>query len=121
MGYTQRKGNAAEQLACEFLQQQGLKLITRNYRCRFGEIDLILRHQQTIVFVEVRYRKANSLVNGAQSINAAKQIKLLRSASCYLQQQHLADTTPARIDVVAVTEQNQQYQFDWIQNAIESN
>lgn len=120
MGYTQRKGNAAEQQACEFLQQQGLKLLERNYRCRFGEIDLILRQQHTIVFVEVRYRKANSLVDGAQSINASKQMKLIRSANCYLQQYGLSDTTPARIDVVAVTENNRQYQFDWIKNAIES-
>ncbi len=120
MGYTQRTGNAAEQQACAFLQQQGLKLLERNYRCHFGEIDLILRQQHTIVFVEVRYRKANSLVDGAQSITASKQMKLLRSASCYLQQHGLNDTTPARIDVVAVTENNRQYQFDWIKNAIES-
>lgn len=120
MGYTQRKGNAAEQQACEFLQQQGLKLIERNYRCRFGEIDLILWQQHTIVFVEVRYRRANCLVDGAQSINTTKQLKLLRSANCYLQQHRLGDLTPARIDVIAVTEHNQQYRFDWIQNAIEA-
>lgn len=120
MGYTQRKGSAAEKLACEFLQQQGLKLLERNYRCRFGEIDLILREQQTIVFVEVRYRKANSLVNGAESINAAKQAKLLRSANCYLQYNRLGDHTAARIDVIAVTEENNQPRFNWIQNAIEA-
>jgi putative endonuclease len=120
LGYTQHKGSAVEKLACDYLRQQGLTLLESNYRCRFGEIDLILREQDTIVFVEVRYRKANSLVTGAESVNASKQLKLIRSANCYLQQKRLGNNIAARIDVVAVTEQNREYQYDWIQNAIEA-
>ena len=51
-----KTGDHAEQLACVFLQQQGLQLVTRNYRCRGGEIDLIMRDDDSLVFVEVRYR-----------------------------------------------------------------
>lgn len=119
LGYTQRTGNDAELRACQYLTEQGLELIERNFHCRYGEIDLIMREQQTIVFVEVRFRKANSLVNGAQSITSGKQTRLVRSASYYLQQHKLNETIPARIDVIAVTQDNDQHQFDWIQNAIE--
>lgn len=120
MGYTQRTGNDAELRACQYLTAQGLELITRNFHCRYGEIDLIMRQQQTIVFIEVRFRKANSLVDGAESINHSKQNRLVRSASYYLQQNKITDAIPARIDVIAVTQNNNTHQFDWIQNAIES-
>ena len=120
MGYTQRTGNDAELRACQYLTQQGLKLIARNFHCRYGEIDLIMRHQQTIVFVEVRYRKADSLVDGAESISSVKQTRLLKSACYYLQQNKITDAVPARIDVVAVTSHGSTHQFDWIQNAIEA-
>ena len=120
MGYTQRTGNEAELRACQYLTEQGLELIERNFHCRYGEIDLVMRQHQTIVFVEVRFRKADSLVTGAQSISPAKQTRLVRSASYYLQQNKLSDATPARIDVIAVTQADQAHQFDWIQNAIEA-
>ena len=120
MGYTQRTGNEAEARACQYLTEQGLKLVTRNFHCRYGEIDLIMREQQTIVFVEVRFRKANSLVDGAQSISPAKQARLVKSASYYLQQHKFSDAIPARIDVIAVTQDENTHQFNWIQNAIEA-
>lgn len=120
MGYTQRTGNDAELRACQYLTEQGLELIERNFHCRYGEIDLIMRERQTIVFVEVRFRKAKGLVNGAQSITSGKQLRLVRSASYYLQQNKLNETIPARIDVIAVTQNDDEHQFDWIQNAIES-
>ena len=120
MGYTQRTGNDAEFRACQYLAEQGLELIERNFHCRYGEIDLVMRDQRTIVFVEVRFRQADSLVDGAQSITAGKQRRLVRSASYYLQRHKLNDTIPARIDVVAVTQGEGEHQFDWIKNAIEA-
>ena len=120
MGYTQRTGNDAELRACQYLNEQGLELIERNFHCRYGEIDLVMRDQQTIIFVEVRFRKADSLVDGAQSITTSKQQRIIRSASYYLQRHKFNETIPARIDVVAVTQGKDEHQFEWIQNAIEA-
>ena len=120
MGYTQRTGNDAELRACQYLNEQGLELIERNFHCRYGEIDLVMREQQTIVFVEVRLRQANSLVTAVQSITPAKQARLVRSAGYYLQHNRINEATPARIDVVAITQDDQTHLFDWIQNAIEA-
>ena len=120
MGYTQKTGHQAEAMACQFLSDKGLKLITKNYHCRYGEIDLIMQQEQTIVFVEVRSRKSNNLVDSASSVNWSKQQKLQRSAENYLQQNKIHASIPARFDVIAVTHnQNQQTKIDWIQNAFD--
>ncbi len=120
MGYTQRTGQQAETLACDFLSDKGLKLITKNYHCRYGEIDLIMKQDQTIVFVEVRSRKSNNLVDSASSVNWTKQQKLQRTAENYLQQNHVPASIPARFDVIAVTHnQSQRADINWIQNAFE--
>ncbi len=118
MGYTQRTGQQAEKMACEFLSDKGLTLITKNYHCRYGEIDLIMQQDQTIVFVEVRARKSNNLVDSASSVNWSKQQKLQRSAEYYLQTNNIHASIPARFDVVAIVQnQNQLSDIDWIQNA----
>ena len=120
MGITQEKGQFAEKLACKYLKQQGLSFIKNNYHCRYGEIDLIMKQDSTIVFVEVRYRKANSLVDSISSIDERKQQKLYRSAENYLQQNKIHHSIPARFDIVAVTESNKpEPEIKWIQNAIE--
>ena len=120
MGYTQITGKDAELRACQYLTEQGLELIEQNFHCRYGEIDLVMRDQQTIVFVEVRFRKSQGLVDGAESISATKQLRLIRSASYYLQKKKFSVAVPARIDVIAVTLNNMQHQFDWIRNAIQA-
>jgi putative endonuclease len=79
-----RNGRHAEDLAAAFLQRQGLKPVARNYRCRFGEIDLIARDGKTLVFVEVRMRTSAVFGGAAASITAAKRAKLLRTARHYL-------------------------------------
>ena len=78
-------GNAAEALACVFLQKKGLKLIERNFRCTYGEIDLIMQDGNTLVFIEVRLRSGANFGGAAMSINQSKQQKLRRSAALYLQ------------------------------------
>lgn len=119
MGYTQQAGNFAEDLACDFLKQKGLQLIERNYRCRFGEIDLVMKQEQTLVFIEVRSRQKNNQVDAITSIDLFKQQKLIRSAEYYLQQHKFACSIPARFDVIAVTRTDKQNKIDWLQNAIE--
>jgi putative endonuclease len=93
-------GREAEARACAFLQQQGLILIERNFRCRVGEIDLIMRDAQTLVFVEVRCRKDRRFGGAAASVGRVKQQRLLRSASAYLSR--LARPPACRFDLIAI-------------------
>ncbi|TNF34469.1 MAG: YraN family protein [Gammaproteobacteria bacterium] len=109
------KGQEIEQLACDFLQSQGLVLIEKNYRCRQGEIDLIMRQNNTLVFVEVRYRK-NQLFGGArESITQHKQNRLQTTALHYMQRHQINDN--ARFDVIAITGAENRDNIEWIQNA----
>jgi len=117
MGVTQQTGQAAEDLAWRYLQGQGLKSITRNYRCRMGEIDLIMQDQNMLVFVEVRFRRNNSFGGGAASVTFAKQTKLIRTAYYYLQQQKISEKVACRFDVVAIGLQGTKTQLEWIKNA----
>ena len=82
---TSVRGAAAEARALAFLQQQGLTLVEQNFSCRWGEIDLILREQETLVFVEVRQRSSARFGGAAASVSASKQAKLWRTAEVYLQ------------------------------------
>ncbi|MBE0614813.1 MAG: YraN family protein [Burkholderiales bacterium] len=80
----QADGARAEALAADFLQRSGLRLIERNYRCRLGEIDLILAEGSVLVFVEVRLRRDPAFGGAAASITAAKRQRILMAARHYL-------------------------------------
>jgi len=108
-----RRGEVAERLAATFLQDQGLKVMLRNYRCRFGEIDLIARDGKTLVFVEVRSRTTERFGGAGASITRAKRDKLLRSAKQYLAQSHSAQ--PCRFDAILV--RGDPPVVEWIRNA----
>lgn len=119
------KGKQAENIACEFLKKNGLKLIDKNFYSRFGEIDLIMQHENTLVFVEVRYRKNMDFGGAKASITASKQSKVRKTALYYMQTKKGRECN-SRIDVVAITEttnkltetQDQnELDIEWIQNA----
>lgn len=120
MGHTQSTGKSAEDLACQYLQHQGLSVIQRNFRTRYGEIDLIMRDRDATVFVEVRYRALNNIVDPLSSIDWRKQQKLIRTAQSYLQRQAGPAAQAARFDVVAISGQNEQRRIEWIKNAFEA-
>ena len=84
LNLTSLSGKGAEDQALLFLKKQGLSLVERNWACRFGEIDLVMREQYTYVFVEVKYRKNNHFGGVLHSISAAKCAKLLHAAEYYL-------------------------------------
>ncbi len=108
-------GADAEQIATTYLQQQGLTLITSNYHCRFGEIDLIMRDGKTLVFIEVRMR-SNARFGGAGiSITSSKQQKLTRTAEHYLQQH---GSVACRFDVVLMTKPSIE-NIEWLSNAFD--
>jgi putative endonuclease len=114
---TQKIGQEAESMACNYLLTKGLKLITRNYQCRLGEIDLIMQDKTHIVFVEVRFRRNQDFGTSSESITYTKQTKLLRAAQFYLQQNHMTDKIACRFDVVAITQTQTQPVIEWIRNA----
>lgn len=112
-------GQAAETLACDYLQRNGLKLVQRNYRCRRGELDLVMQQGEVVVFVEVRFRSPSAYADGIASVDRHKQEKLLAAAQHYLQQHPDAARRPCRFDVVAVTPERGENRVEWITNAIE--
>lgn len=112
-----QQGRTAEQAACDYLLAQGLSLHTRNYRCRGGELDLVMKKGETIIFVEVRYRSSNRFGGAAASIDLAKRHKLLHAAQTFLGEHRLSNA-PCRFDVVTISPQNGQMSMQWIQNAI---
>ena len=75
----------AEDIACEFLQQSGFSIVARNWHCQFGEIDIIAKRQQLLLFVEVKYRRSADFGGAAHSITYSKMQKMRRSIENYLQ------------------------------------
>ena len=91
-------GQAAEQRALQFLQQQGGELIVQNWHCRYGEIDLIMQFGATIVFVEVKFRKTGAFGGAAYSITPSKLVKVQKTIEYYLQTYSIH--APCRLDAV---------------------
>ncbi len=113
---TVERGAWAENLACQHLLDHGLRLVTRNYRCRHGEIDLVMRDGSTIAFIEVRLRNRTDFGSGAESVDARKQARLLSTAEHYLQR-HATLLAECRFDVVSILQSGNTQQLDWIRNA----
>ena len=90
----------SEDLALKYLKRRGLKLLERNYSSRHGEIDLIMQDKDTLVFVEVRYRKHDNYGGAAESVDRHKQSRIANTAESYLQT-HPWDG-PCRFDIVAI-------------------
>ncbi|MBL8250749.1 MAG: YraN family protein [Candidatus Competibacter sp.] len=111
------QGAAAEDFALRYLEARGLRLVARNFRCRAGELDLILRDGEQLVFVEVRSRRYSQFGTPAESVTRTKQQKLLRAAAFYLQRQRL--DLPCRFDVVAILQAGDAPQVEWIQDAFQ--
>ena len=96
-------GNIGEQLARTHLEAKGYRVVETNYRCRWGEVDLITRDGPIWVFVEVRARRGDALVSPEESVTPEKARRLTMAAQDYLEQQKLAtDDILWRIDLVAI-------------------
>lgn len=110
-------GEAAERRALDYLTRQGLKLVAANYRSRFGEIDLIMRDGEVLVFAEVRMRKSENFGGAGASITPTKQARLIKTANQYLTQ--FTRPPPCRFDAVLLGAANGDT-IEWIRNAFES-
>lgn len=109
----QRQGEGWEQHALAHLQKRGLRLVESNFRCKCGEIDLILRDGEVLVFVEVRQRAARNHGGAAASITPTKIRRMVRAAETYLLR--FPRVPPCRFDVVAIDGN----QIDWLRDAVQ--
>ena len=118
---TKRTGDDAERIAERFLTQHGLTLVARNYHCRYGEIDLIMRHAETLVFVEVKLRKMTSgradFGGAIASITASKQARIIATAQHYLS--GMRELPQCRFDAVLLNALDTKA-VEWLPNAFEA-
>jgi len=112
------RGREAETRAWQYLQTRGLRLLQRNYRSRRGEIDLVLQDQDSLVFVEVRYRREARFGSGAESVDRHKQSRLIACAQHYMQTNPGLAKQPCRFDVVSVSGSGEP--VEWIRNAFDA-
>lgn len=114
----QRIGNRAEQQARDWLQQQGLTTVAVNYRCRLGEVDLVMIDHNTLVFVEVRWRRHQQYGGPLASVDTRKQRRLTQAARHFLGRHPDQAQRPCRFDVIGMTPGDDgEARYQWIQNA----
>jgi putative endonuclease len=106
------RGESAEQQAYQFLLKKGLQPVARNFRCKQGELDLIMLDKDTLVIVEVRFRQTDKYGSAAESVTRSKQSRIIAATQIYLCSQKI--NKPLRFDVVALSGNGN---VDWIQNA----
>lgn len=112
-------GAQAEQLALAHLQKHELILITQNWRCRFGELDLVMRDGATLVFIEVRFRQHQAWGGALASVDARKQHKIIVTAQHFLQKEPRWRHLACRFDVIAVRPEktSASMHIEWLKNA----
>lgn len=117
-GEKQELGRHGEALAEEFLRSQGYAIVVRNYRCVYGEIDLVARERDTLVFVEVRTQSGRQFGDPLESVTLRKQRQIARAAMHYVMRQRVADQ-PLRFDVVGIRWEGAQPRITHVRSAFE--
>jgi putative endonuclease len=111
-------GDDAENLAFHFLKGNGLTPVRRNFRCRLGELDLIMLDGDCLIVVEVRFRGSKSFVSAGLSIDRRKQQKIIRTTALFLAWNERFANHPVRFDVVGVdADPNGNTSVEWIRDA----
>ncbi len=113
-------GKQAEEFAAKYLAKQNVKIITRNFHCRFGEIDLIGLDQEILLFVEVRYRKNESYLAAVETIDRHKCKKIVTTSKYYLNKQRNYQSYFCRYDVITLTGELDRPVIEWIKNAFQA-
>ena len=111
-----QKGDAAERLAADYLQTQGLQWVASNFRSKRGELDLVMREGETLVIVEVRYRQSERFGGALASITRQKQARIIAATQHYVIIHRLSQCA-IRFDVVAIAGDNS---IQWIKNAFQT-
>lgn len=109
------RGRQAEEAALDHLRRLGFKLVARNFRCRHGELDLVMEDKETLVFVEVRYRRSDKFGSAEESIDGRKRRRIVNAASYYLAANRL--DRAVRFDVVAFASGSAGPRLTWIRDA----
>ena len=112
---TSGKGRLAEEMAARFLELRGLRVLTRNFSCRGGEIDLVCRDHNALVFVEVRLRRNTAYGGAGASITAGKQARIILAARHYLAANAAADSE-CRFDCLLLDELAES-SIEWVRDA----
>lgn len=112
-GNKRQVGSCYEQMAADYLTGQGVQILERNYRCRGGEIDLIVRDGCYLVFVEVKYRSSSAKGDPAEAVDGYKQHRIRNVARYYLYDHRYGEDTPCRFDVISILGD----EIRWIKNA----
>jgi len=110
-------GDALEKQTVDYLKQRAVTILECNYLCKMGEIDIIAQDKQDLVFIEVRYRKNDHYGGALASVNIKKQRRLIRTASHYMQKCQNTNKTASRFDVIAISGNLNQLEFNWIKAA----
>jgi len=111
------RGRQAEDFALNLLQENGFLLVERNFRCKGGELDLVMRENDEIVFVEVRYRRVDDFGDGGESVDQWKQRKLRIAAESWLQRHDAMTFRGCRFAVMSVSGDPGAFQHEWIDDA----
>ena len=115
----QQQGQQAEDAAKRYLERHGLRLVQRNWSCRSGELDLVMLDGDTVVFVEVRYRRHTAWGGALESVDYRKQQKLVKAAQLFLQKESRWARHPCRFDVIAIEAGSSAASPNWIRNAFD--
>ncbi len=115
----QRLGQSGEEIVAGYLKKKGYTILVKNYRCKTGEIDIIARDGQVLVFIEVKTRSGVGYGFPAEAVTPRKQRQISRTAQWYLAERQLFDV-PARFDVIAVLDDNTAHnRIEHINNAFD--
>lgn len=115
---TRATGAITEQFAKQYLINLGLTFVDENIHCRQGEIDLIMKDKDILVFIEVKYRKNSNFGGAISAVSKAKQNKIKYCSTFYLHKMNLNEyNTPCRFDVIALEGDINQPQVTWLKNA----
>lgn len=110
-------GSDIENRCLQFLLNQSLKKLAKNYHSKMGEIDLIMKDTNTVVFIEVRYRKQKHFGSPEETVNYPKRRKIILTAQSYLQKHQQLQKYNCRFDILGVSTYNGQLEFNWLKNA----
>ena len=112
-------GTNTELLACRYLQDNGAKIIERNFRCRFGEVDIIAKDEKYLCFIEVKYRTDERFGSPAEAVTYKKQKHICKVSNFYLYSNYKSLDIPIRYDVITISQTDNILNFRWIKNAFD--
>ena len=110
-------GKRGEEITCDFIQKRGMEIIERNYLCKIGEIDIIAKDKEELVFIEVKTRSQEQFGLPSEAVGDTKKKHIYRVAEYYLMK-HQLENVYCRLDVVEVYLYEQNYQINYIKNSI---